>query len=373
MTAFEQWLAAQAARREEQGLTRRLVEADTATPLIDLASNDYLGLARDPRVIAAAIAATERFGAGATSSRLVRGTLSVHSALERSLADFTGFHAALVFSTGYHANLSVVSALADRDTLIVSDAHVHASLIDACRLSRAAVQVVPHNDVEAVDRALAQRQASRALVLVESVDSGLGDAAPIGGLAAVCQAREAVMVVDEAHALGVAGDGGRGLCRHHGIAGRADIIATVSLSKSLGAQGGAALCTPAVRDHLINQARPFIFDTGLAPGAAGGALAALDIIAAEPGKVARAGEAAPELARACQAPSPAAAVVSVPMPGPEAALAAVAAAAEQGMRIGCFRPPSTPDGSSRLRFAAHARLTDYDLELAGRIFKEILA
>jgi 8-amino-7-oxononanoate synthase len=371
VTAFERWLADEAAQRERLGLTRRLVEADRAAPLIDLAGNDYLGLARDDRVIAAAVAATERFGAGATASRLVSGTLSVHSELEQALADFTGFPSALVLSTGYHANLSVVTALADRETLVVSDAHVHASLIDACRLSRALVRVVPHNDVAAIDRTLAEGGARRALVLVESIYSVLGDAAPLTEVADVCRRHGAVLVVDEAHALGVAGPGGRGLCHQHGLAGRPDVVATVTLSKSLGAQGGAALGTPAVREQLINRARPFIFDTGLAPAAAGAARGALGIIAAEPERVARVNRVAAALAQACCTAQPAAAVLSVPMPGPQEALAAVAAAAEQGVRIGCFRPPSTPDGSARLRFTAHAGLTDDELVLATKVLREL--
>jgi 8-amino-7-oxononanoate synthase len=372
VTAFERWLADEAARRERLGLTRRLVEADQAAPMIDLAGNDYLGLARDARVIAAAVAATERFGAGATASRLVCGTLSVHSELEQALAEFTGFGSALVFSTGYHANLSVVSALADRDTLVVSDAHVHASLIDACRLSRATVRVVAHNDVAAIDQALAEGGSRRALVVVESVYSVLGDAAPLSEIADVCHRHGAVLVVDEAHALGVAGPGGRGLCHEHGLVGRPDVIATVTLSKSLGAQGGAALGTHAVRDHLVNRARPFIYDTGLAPGTAAAARAALGIIASEPDRVARVNQVAAALAQACRGPQPAAAVLSVPMPGPQEAVAAVVAAAEHGVRIGCFRPPSTPDGSSRLRFTAHAGLTDAELELATKVLRELL-
>ena len=161
MTRFTDWLAERAAAREDAGLTRRLYARDS-TPMIDLAGNDYLGLAHHPRVVAAASAAAERHGAGAAASRLVTGTLTVHEDLERALASFTGFPAALALSTGYHANLAAVSALADADTLIVSDAHVHASMIDACRLSRGAVTVVPHNDVAAVERFLASRTQPRA-------------------------------------------------------------------------------------------------------------------------------------------------------------------------------------------------------------------
>jgi 8-amino-7-oxononanoate synthase len=372
VTAFEQWLAVAAADRDRLGLTRRLVETDRAVPLIDLAGNDYLGLARDPRVIAAAVLATKRFGTGATASRLVSGTLSVHTDVEWALAEFTGFPSALVFSTGYQANLSVISALADRDTLVVSDAHVHASLVDACRLSRATVRVVPHNNIDAIDRSLAGGRARRALVVIESVYSVLGDAAPMGRLFDVCRRHGAVLVVDEAHALGVAGHGGRALCHYQDLGRQPDVIATVTLSKSLGAQGGAVLCSPAVREHLINRARPFIYDTGLAPGAAAAALAALRIIAAEPERVARVNQASARLADVCGGARPAAAVLSVIMPGPREAVTAVAAAAERGVRIGCFRPPSTPDGSARLRFTAHAQLSDDDLTIATRVLSEIL-
>ena len=156
-SSFPAWLAAQAAEREERGLTRRLADSDRGEPLLDLAGNDYLGLARDPRVVAGAAAAAQAYGAGACASRLVSGTLSIHTELEQAMAAFTGFPSALVFSTGYHANLSVVQALTDRDTLVVSDAHIHASMIDGCRLARAAVTVTPHNDLAAVSRALAGR------------------------------------------------------------------------------------------------------------------------------------------------------------------------------------------------------------------------
>ena len=241
VSAFEDWLADQARRREDAGLTRRLVPRHPSEPSIDLAGNDYLGLSRHPEVVAGAVSAAQEYGAGAGASRLVTGTLPVHEDLERALVDFTGFATALVFSTGYHANLSVVSALADADTLIVSDAHIHASLIDACRLSRAQVTIVPHNDIAAVRGALAGRSQARALVLVETIYSVLGDAAPVADLAEVCAAYDAVLVADEAHALGVAGVGGRGLLHAAGIADRPEVVATLTLSKSLGAQGGAVL------------------------------------------------------------------------------------------------------------------------------------
>src|SRR6202034_4506452 len=280
-STFPACLAAQAADRADRGLTRQLVHSD-GDRLLDLAGNDYLGLARDPRVVAGAVDAAQTYGDGAGASRLVSGTLSIHTELEREMASFAGFPAALSFSTGYHANLSVVQALADSDTMIVSDAHIHASMIDACRLTRATVIVTAHNDVAAVARALAGRSQRRALVLAETVYSVLGDAAPLAELAGLAAETDAVLIADEAHALGVAGPGGRGLLAAHGLAGRPDVVATGTLSKSFGAQGGLVLGSPAVREHLINRARPFIYDTGLAPAAAGGALAALEVIKAAP-------------------------------------------------------------------------------------------
>lgn len=316
-SSFPAWLAAQAAEWEDRGLTRQLTESDRGEPLLDLAGNDYLGLARDPRVVAGAAAAARAYGAGACASRLVSGTLSIHTELEQALAAFTGFASALVLSTGYHANLAVVQALADRDTLVVSDAHIHASMIDAGRLARAAVTVTPHNDVAAVSRALAGRTQRRALVLAETIYSVLGDAAPVAELADVAAAHDAVLIADEAHALGVAGPGGRGLLAAHGLTGRPDVMATATLSKSFGAQGGAVLGTPALREHLVNRARPFIYDTGLAPAAAGGA-------------------------------------------------------AGHGLRIGCFRPPSTPDGVSRLRLTAHAHHSGDELALAAKVLRLVV-
>ena len=366
------WLEEQALTREAGGLTRRLVEHDAAAPLLDLAGNDYLGLACDPRVVQGAVEAARRYGAGARASRLVTGTLSLHTALEERLAEFTGFGSGLVLSTGYHANLAVVAALAGRDTLVVSDAHVHASMVDACRLSRAQVRVVPHNDVSAVREALTG-WGGRALVLVETVYSVLGDRAPVEELASVCAASGALLVADEAHGLGVAGPGGRGVLTAAGLAGADHVVATATLSKALGAQGGVVLGPAAVRDHLVNTARPFVYDTGLAPAAAGAALAALGVVEQEPERVARVHHNAGILAATCGIEAPPGAVMSVPVAGPLEAVAAVGAAADAGVRIGCFRPPSTPDGSSRLRLTAHAHHTEAELALADEVLTAVLA
>ncbi len=369
MSAFADWLAAAAAGRVERGLVRSTPVTDAADGLLDLAGNDYLGLRTDPRVVAGAVRAAETYGGGAGSSRLVTGTLPIHAELESALAEHLGTPAALVFSTGYHANLAAVTALTDADTLVVSDAHVHASLVDAGRLARARVAVARHNDVAHVTELLAARRETRAMVVVESVYSVLGDAAPLGALLEVCRAHGAVLLVDEAHALGVVGARGEGVLP--GLVAGPDphVVVTLTLSKSLAAQGGAVLGSAAVREHLVNTARPFIYDTGLAPAAAGAALTALQVLQAEPQLAARVRANAATLAAACGVDPVAGAVLSVAMPGPEQALAAVARARAQGVRIGCFRPPSTPDGISRLRLTAHA--DHADLSAAVTVLREV--
>ena len=352
---WNDWLTEQAASREAAGLTRRLKPRPSDDGIIDLAGNDYLGLAKHPEVTAAAADAARRWGGGAGASRLVTGSLGIHADLERELATYLGQPAALVFSTGYHANLSIVSALADKATLVVSDGHVHASLIDATRLARASVTVTPHNDVAAMDAALTG--STRALVLVESIYSVLGDAAPLTELAAVCRRHGALLIVDEAHGLGVHGPG---LVAQAGLAGLDHVVVTATLSKALGSQGGAVLGHPALIDHLVNRARPFIFDTGLAPASAAAALTALRLLEADTDAPARIRRRVEALAARVGVVAPAGAVTSIPMASPQAAVAAAEACAAQGVRVGCFRPPSVPDGISRLRVTANAGLSNAD-------------
>jgi 8-amino-7-oxononanoate synthase len=356
-----------AAERERTGLHRTLrVRPSGGDGLLDLAGNDYLGLTHDPRVTRAAADAALRWGAGATGSRLVTGTTALHVALEESLADFTGAPAALVFSSGYLANLGAVTALTGPGTTIVSDAANHASLVDACRLSRATVVVTPHLDVAAVDRALSTRDTEHAAVVTDSVFSVDGDLAPLTALHAVTRRHGALLIVDEAHALGVIGPEGRGAVHAAGLAGAPDIVRTTVLSKSLGAQGGVVLGAQEIRTALIDTGRSFIFDTGLAPAAAGAALAALDVLRDERWRPARARAHARALADlvagAGLSPNvPAAAVVSGLVGDPHAAVAAQARCAEHGVRVGCFRPPSVPPGASCLRLTARADLTAADL------------
>lgn len=367
------WLSEHAARRAEAGLRRRLTARSAGESVVDLAGNDYLGLARDARVIEGGVTALRDWGAGSTGSRLVTGTTELHGELEAELAAFCGFSSALVFSSGFLANLGVVTALSGPDTLIVSDAANHASLIDASRLSRARVAVVAHNDVAEVDSVLAARSERRAMVVVDSVTSVDGDHAPLVELHGVARSRGALLVVDEAHAFGVCGPGGRGLLAATGLAGQDDVVATVTLSKALGSQGGAVLGPAAVTEHLVDTARSFIFDTGLAPACAGSALAALRVLIAEPWRPAAVRATAAEIADAAGVTSGDSAVVSVVLGRPEVAFAAAARCLEQGLRVGCFRPPSVPEGTSRLRLTACATLTTADLRRVREVLADVLA
>src|SRR3954454_20672813 len=357
MTRWQDWLASESAARQTAGLQRTLRPRSAEGATTDLAGNDYLGLSRDPAVVAAAAAAAQRWGAGAGASRLVTGTLELHAQLERELAAYLGQPAALVFSTGYHANLAVVAALAGREALVVSDAHVHASLVDAVRLSRSPVEVVAHRDVTAVESALAGAGQRRAMVLAESVYSVLGDAAPLVELAAVCERYDALLVVDEAHGLGVRGPG---VVSELGLADLPHVVVTATLSKALGSQGGAVLGPQAVVDHLVNRGRPFVFDTGLAPASAGGALEALRQLRARPELADVVRSRMADLAAALGVSPSAGAVLSVPVSSPQVALAAQSAALAQGVTVGCFRPPSVPDGISRLRITVSAGIAEAD-------------
>src|ERR1019366_6759394 len=287
--------------------------------LLDLASNDYLGLCGDERLTEGAVEAVRKWGPGSTGSRLVTGTTELHAELEAQLAQFTGAQAALVFSSGYLANLTVITALVTAlsgpaGVLVVSDARNHASLIDACRLSRARVVVTPHRDARAVRR----------------------------GLAAAA-----------------------------GIAAEPDLIRTVTLSKSLAGQGGAVLGAADVIGTLVDIGRGFIFDTGLAPPCAGAALAALQVIAAEPALGARAQASAARLAAIATqaglrtAPS-GAAVLAVVVGESGQAVQAQRTCARHGVRAGCFRPPSVPAGQACLRLTGRANLAEGDFEVAAR-------
>ena len=375
---WEIWLAERADVRRARGTVRSdpVLRGGARTPgggdALDLASNDYLGLSQDERVVAAAHEALDRYGASATASRLVTGTLPVHRELEASLCRLTGQPSALAFSTGYAANLGALTALSGRGAEILLDAHAHASLHDAARMSRVPHATFAHSDPADLDRELSRRAGARVLVAVESIYSVLGDAAPLDDLVAVCADHDALLVVDEAHGIGVAG-GGRGVVAQLGLVGAPNLVMTITLSKSLGSQGGAVLAPPAVREHLVNTARSFIFDTGLAPAAAAAARAAADIVAADPRLAARVRAHAEAIAATLAIDPAAGAVQSLPMASPEAGGDSRLDLRQRGVLVGCFRPPSVPDGISRLRVTARADLAPDDVAAAAQLIADVTA
>ncbi|GAA4531198.1 8-amino-7-oxononanoate synthase [Amycolatopsis samaneae] len=366
------WLDAEAEKRAGAGLTRKLRPRPAVDHELDLAGNDYLGLARDKRVAGAAAAAALRWGAGATGSRTGSGSLELHTELEHELARFCGAQAALVFSSGFTANLGAITALSGADAAIVTDKHLHPALIEGCRLSRADVAAVAHATPSAIKHALATRRKPRALVVTDAVFSADGDLAALGELAGACRAHGAALLVNDALGFGVLGEGGRGAVHAAGLAGAPDVVTTVTLANSLGAQGGAVLGPRRVIRHLAESARSFLFDTALAPGSAAAALAALGVLRAEPALAAKAIDAAGNIAGHLKAAGfrvelPEAAVVSVRVPSPEVAVSWAEACAEQGVRVGCLRPPSVPDGVCRLRITARADLTESDVDKAVKV------
>jgi 8-amino-7-oxononanoate synthase len=367
------WLDTVERQRRLAGLRRSLQARPAVACEVDLASNDYLGLSQHPEVIEGGVAALRTWGSGSTGSRLVTGNTELHEEFESELADFVGAEAALLFSSGYTANLGAVVCLSGPGSLVVSDSASHASLVDACRLSRARIVVTPHRNVDAVEAALADRDEDRALVVTDSVFSTDGALAPLRHLHEVCRVHGAVLLVDEAHGLGVRGTGGRGLLHELGLAGAPDVVMTTTLSKALGSQGGAVLGSAMVRDHLIDSARPFIFDTGLAPAAVGAARAALRVLGKEPWRTQTVLANARTLAEICDVPeTPESAVVSVILGDPDAAVAAANACLRAGVRVGCFRPPTVAAGTSRLRLTARASLTVDEIDRARAVLTEVL-
>ncbi|MFC7247984.1 8-amino-7-oxononanoate synthase [Catellatospora aurea] len=373
------WLATlrrKADLRERAGLRRELRPRAGDDALVDLAGNDYLGLARHPRVRAAAVAALDEYGLGATGSRLVRGSTDVHSALEAALASWLGTEQALVYSSGYLANLGAIRALCGPNTLLVSDAHNHASLIDGCRLAGAETVTFAHGDPADAARLLAAHPGRPAVVLTESVFSVDGDLARLAELHAAARAHGALLLVDDAHGLGVVGPAGSGGVVAAGIAGQPDVIVTATLSKALGGAGGVVAGPAALVRHLVDTGRTFIFDTALPPAIAAGVTAALDL--ARDGEPLRAvlrerAAAIRDTFRAAglAVTDPAGGVVSVEAPSAEQAWAWAGACRDKGVAVGCFRPPSTPDSRSRLRLTVNAGVPADDFARALEIIVEV--
>ena len=342
--------------------------------LVSFSSNDYLGLAADPRVTRAFAAGLERWGVGSGASRLVVGDTEAHRRLEARLAAFEGTEAALIFNGGYPANLGLVQALVGRGDLVVSDALNHASLVDGCRLSRAEVVVVPHADVKAVAGALSRSGFRRRLVVTDAVFSMDGDSAPLGLLAEVCAREGAALLVDEAHATGVLGRRGSGLCEATGV--RPD-VRMGTLGKALGGFGAYAATTRAVADLLVNRARSVVFSTTLPPALCEAMVVAIDLLEHDPElrprlwrNIRRFVDGLRTLGFAAEARS---AIVPVVLGTPERALRASAFLRERGLLVKPIRPPTVPEGTSRLRFALSAGHTEAHLDLALQALEEARA
>lgn len=381
--ADETFLAA-LADLEQRHLRRALRVLETACDatvsiggrrVILMASNNYLGLATHPEVRRAAADAIRRFGAGAGASRLVSGTLSPHVELERDLACFKSCDAALCFGSGYLANLGLIPALAKPGDLILADRLCHASLIDGCRLSGAALRVFRHNDVAQVARLLARQRGRRVLVVTEGIFSMDGDAAPLGDLAKVAQAHGARLLVDDAHGTGVMGREGRGTVEWMGL-DAGSLIQMGTLSKAFGASGAYVAGSGPLIDYLINTARSFIYSTALPPAMAAAAQAALRVIRDEPERRARLWANRRYLHdglkaagfRMADSVSP---ILPVIVGDPDRAVAASRRLLEQGVFAPAIRPPTVPQGTSRIRLTVTSEHRTADLDQVLAAFTQI--
>ncbi len=373
MRPTERWIYDELASLAKAGLERRLVPyANTGPkvilggrPLINLSSNDYLGLARHRRVRTAARDAVQDFGVGATASRLVVGTLECHERLEHQLAVLKGYPCALVFGSGYAANVGMFNALVGRGDHIIIDRLAHASLIDASVLSRARIHRFRHNDVDHC-RKLIQTcaQGGRRLLVTESVFSMDGDLAPVAELALLARHEGAMMLVDEAHATGVFGPGGAGLVRMNSVEHEVN-LSMGTLSKALGGYGGFVACSDVMRQGLIQRARSFIYSTALPPAMVGAALGALEVLRETPGMgaslLARAAAFRNRLrAEGLNTGDSESQIIPIMVGDNEKAVRLHQRLLDQGVLAVPIRPPTVPPGTARLRLSvtlAHSAKT----------------
>nr|WP_216627421.1 8-amino-7-oxononanoate synthase [Corallococcus exercitus] len=335
--------------------------------LVNFSSNDYLGLAASPAVRAAVAAALERYGVGTGASRLVVGDMVPHQRLEARLARFERAEAVRLFNSGYAANTGILPALVGPGDAVFSDALNHASLVDGCRLSRARVVVYPHADVAALTRALEQTPARRKLVVTDSVFSMDGDVAPLRELVAACEAHGAALMVDEAHATGVLGARGAGLCEALGVEERVD-LRMGTLSKALGGLGAYVATSRAVADLLVSRARPFVYSTALPAALCAGAECAVDLVEHDPAPRERLWGHIHRFTNGLRAlglpAEPRSAIFPVILGEPSRALDAAKRLREAGLLVKAIRPPTVPDGTSRLRFCLSAAHTTGHIDLA---------
>ena len=341
------------------------------TPVLLLCSNNYLGLADHPRVREAAADAAMRWGVGAGASRLVSGTMRIHKRLEDRLAEFKSSQAALLFGSGYLANVGVVSALAGPGEVVFSDELNHASIIDGCRLSRAETFVYRHNDPDHLAWGLQRAGDRGALIVTDSVFSMDGDVAPLAELAELARRHRVRLAVDEAHGVGCLGPGGRGAVHEAGLEQEVDVVIG-TLGKALGSYGAYVTCDAELAHFLVNTSRPFIFSTAPPPPAVAGALAALELLAESDRLVTRLaanGETLrDELAReGFDVSGSATQIVPLVIGEADMAMRICELAIERGVFAQAIRPPTVPQGTSRLRLAVMATHSRDELREAARV------
>jgi 8-amino-7-oxononanoate synthase len=340
-------------------------------PVLLLCSNNYLGLADHPAVRHAAAEAALRWGAGSGASRLISGTMGIHEELEVRLAELKRTEAAVLFGSGYLANIGVIGALAaDAGAVVLSDELNHASIVDGCRLAAARTAVYRHGDVEHAEHLLRTARASRAVIVTDSVFSMDGDVAPLAELVELSRRHGAALVVDEAHGTGCVGEGGRGAVSAAGLEGEVDVIVG-TLGKALGSYGAYAACSRTTADWLVNRARPLIFSTAPPPPALAAAGAALDVLAAEPERVRKLQRNAAllrdELAAAgFDVPERPSHILPIVVGDAHAAVALSEAALAEGVFAQAIRPPTVPAGTSRLRLAVMATHEKAELRRAAQ-------
>ena len=340
-------------------------------PVLLLCSNNYLGLADHPRVREAAADAAMRWGVGSGASRLVSGTMTVHRRLEERLAEFKHTQAALLFGSGYLANIGVITALAGEGKVVFSDELNHASIIDGCRLARAETFVYRHADVEHLAWGLREAEGRGAVIVTDSVFSMDGDVAPLAEIVDLARRHEARVVVDEAHGTGCIGPEGRGAVAEAGVEDEVDVLIG-TLSKALGAYGAFVACDQSLAQLLVNTARPFIFSTAPPPPAVAGALAALELLAEQPRRVEKLqanGDALrDELAReGFEVAGSTTQIVPLVIGDAKHAMRISELAIERGVFAQAIRPPTVPEGTSRLRLAVMASHSRAELREAAQV------
>lgn len=376
--SFEHALASELDATRDAGLWRELREIESAQePAVVLrgrevllfCSNNYLGLANHPEVVEASREAAARYGASAGSSRLISGHMRAHRELEERIADWQRVEAALVFSTGYQANIGTITALTGPGDVVLSDELNHASIIDATRLSKATTRVFAHNDMDALERLLRESEsARRVLVVTESIFSMDGDAAPLAEMARLAKRYGAWLMVDEAHGAGVFGKHGAGLVDELGLNDAVDVHVG-TLGKALGSFGAYVAGSRSLVDLLINRARSFIFTTGLPPSAVAAAGAAIDVCRREPERAAGLRRRVRTLADRLRAagldvPEAQSQILPVTLGDADRTVACMRELLERGVYVAAIRPPTVPPGTSRLRFSVMATHTDQQLERA---------